>query len=253
MDDVAQWVPSGIAYMAIGDEFARRLACDPVAGRAVAANAICERLHNAQLRAKAKSYWHHFTLIPGSPLNWPQRAFLHVYPDGVHEERGIGIMPEGFWPTSNTFSPVHWVTGNFNLGMAGNAHFEREGVAFNVEFELSGLPCAETVGSFVVPPAIPGSDQAAPTAREIQRPLNSRPPAVWWPAFAEELAIYMHEFGAPTGQGAEGQSAVIEKIQTRLTEARRPAPTRTQVQSVVTRVLRRMRGEVLDNPINEGE
>lgn len=68
-----------------------------------------------------------------------------------------------------------------------------------------------------------------------------RPPAQWWPEFAEELAVYIHDIGLPAGSGAQGQSKMIDDIFERLATSGRSEPSRTSVQPVISRVLKRLR------------
>lgn len=70
---------------------------------------------------------------------------------------------------------------------------------------------------------------------------GGRPSAKWWPDFAEELALYVHECGIPDGQGHEGQSEMMEAIFKRLVEAGKPEPGRATVQRVINAVMARIR------------
>lgn len=70
---------------------------------------------------------------------------------------------------------------------------------------------------------------------------GGRSPANWWPDFAEELAVYIHENGLPQGEGHDGQSAVIDAVFSRMVEKGKPEPGRGTVQPVVNAVLRRIR------------
>jgi|GEM_PF-1398735 len=70
---------------------------------------------------------------------------------------------------------------------------------------------------------------------------RGRKPAQWWPDFAEELAVYIHETGIPAGEGAEGQSAVIAEVFDRLAKRGCTEPNRTSVQPVVRNLLKRLR------------
>lgn len=72
-------------------------------------------------------------------------------------------------------------------------------------------------------------------------PKGGRPLAKWWPDFAEELAVYIHENGLPDGQGHDGQSDVIDAIFRKLSERGKPEPGRATVQPVVNAVLSRIR------------
>ena len=70
---------------------------------------------------------------------------------------------------------------------------------------------------------------------------GGRRPANWWPDFAEELAVYLHENGLPAGQGHEGQSTMIDAIFGRMAGQGKSEPGRGTVQPVVNAVLRRLR------------
>lgn len=48
-----RWAPAGVAYMVIGDELARQLACDPAEGRRHAADLLMARLRVGAITAKA--------------------------------------------------------------------------------------------------------------------------------------------------------------------------------------------------------
>ena len=70
---------------------------------------------------------------------------------------------------------------------------------------------------------------------------GGRPPAKWWPDFAEELAMFIHEEGIPGGSGHDGQSEILDKVCARLTAAGKPEPGRATVQPVINAVLARIR------------
>lgn len=85
------------------------------------------------------------------------------------------------------------------------------------------------------PPIASGNPPAVP------KPTRAgRPPATWWPAFAEELAVYIHENGLPEGEGAEGQGEVIEAVLQRLSDLG-VEPSRSAIQPVIREVLKRLR------------
>jgi len=81
--------------------------------------------------------------------------------------------------------------------------------------------------------------EAEPAETAISR--GGRSAAKWWPAFAEELAMFIHEEGIPDGVGHEGQSEILDKIFTRLNEANKMEPGRATVQPVINAVLARIR------------
>lgn len=70
---------------------------------------------------------------------------------------------------------------------------------------------------------------------------TGRPMATWWPDFAEELAVYLHDCGVPEGEDSAGQSAFINAICNRLAQRGKAEPSRSAVQPVVNRVLKRIR------------
>lgn len=76
---------------------------------------------------------------------------------------------------------------------------------------------------------------------DLKKGSRGRRAAQWWPDFAEELAIYVHEVGIPAGQGAEGQSEVIGEIFDRLAQRGSIEPNRTSVQPVISNLLKRLR------------
>jgi len=70
---------------------------------------------------------------------------------------------------------------------------------------------------------------------------GGRRAAKWWPDFAEELAVYLHDFGLPDGHGHDGQSEVVKAVFDRLAAAGKPEPGRSAVQPVINAVLERIR------------
>lgn len=83
-------------------------------------------------------------------------------------------------------------------------------------------------------------DNAASDPSEV-KPGRGRPAANWWPAFAEELALTIHEEGIPEGAGHVGQSELLDRVCTRLSVSGKPEPSRTTVQPVINAVLKRLR------------
>jgi len=74
-----------------------------------------------------------------------------------------------------------------------------------------------------------------------KRSTAGRPPATWWADFAEELAVYIHDAGPPSGTGATGQGTVVKAILDRLAKKRQDAPDRSSISPVVQNVLDRIR------------
>lgn len=151
-------------------------------------------------------------------------------------------LPVEFWAhffnaddDSRSFDPI---TGDFRFGYLDFEYSSRTGIAFDVWFDPRGLP------SCSVP--------TWPTANQLDKntsvdPLlasrggKGRPPANWWPAFAEELAVYINDYGFPAGVGQEGQSKIIDDLFARLSQRGIAEPGRTSVQPVVRAVLSRIR------------
>lgn len=95
--------------------------------------------------------------------------------------------------------------------------------------EIAGWPEPKGV-------ATPKASDSAATSND-----SGRRPANWWPDFAEELAVYIHEAGTPDGEGQAGQSAMIDDIFKRLNARGKDEPSRTTVQPVIRAVLSRLR------------
>lgn len=91
------------------------------------------------------------------------------------------------------------------------------------------------------PDATPPNEFKAGAA-PMSRSVGGRPPASWWPAFAEELAFYLHENGPPPGIGAQGSDQMIEAILTALSN-RDIEAGRTTIQPVIRSLLARLRAK----------
>lgn len=96
--------------------------------------------------------------------------------------------------------------------------------------------------SFLEEQDAPGiSDDSAATDASDTKRARGRSAAKWWPDFAEELALYIHDEGIPEGSGHDGQSAMLDAIFERMTAAGKAEPSRTTVQPVINAVLARIR------------
>jgi hypothetical protein len=83
---------------------------------------------------------------------------------------------------------------------------------------------------------------AGATPKKPVKSAGGRPTAGWWAAFAEELAVYIHEVGVPEGLGSEGQGEVINSVCDRMSERSvLETPNRRSVQPIVQAVLDRIR------------
>lgn len=81
----------------------------------------------------------------------------------------------------------------------------------------------------LLPP--PMEKQAMARAPQQAAAPVGRAPANWWPDFAREVVIEIHENGLP-----ETQSALIAKVQARFSNAGKPEPSRSQIQPVIREI-----------------
>ena len=227
MSDSEIWVPTGIAYMVVGDEYARRMAVNVQLGRSYALEQIITNILEEKLICKSESYTfdNSYTFDDES---WPDPDYFDLtkHPDAVLRASGNGILPRDFWIFQD-FAEEHWVSGD----LYGDYR-----KALGVSFAIEGLPCAETVRAYLAIEA---------AKLPIQPPRGGRPPASWWPDFAEELAVYIHANGLPEEPG--GVDRVIQAIQARMAKAGKVECTRTQVQGVISAVLARLRAGEADD------
>ena len=235
------WVPCDIAFAVTTAELAKRLHADPSSMKHEAAAKLQELLSGQRARARALLWsaigcdpelerlllWQADMLRQLNLLNDPNGG------EGVHLYGMQGEVPSSFWSRS-TFPPLQWAFGEFDSG-----EFDAgELMANGVEIEVGGLPYPEAV-RVAMPPA---AEEAPDISGAPDRPQGGgRKPAGWWPDFAEELALYIHANGSPPGQGAEGQSAVIDAVFAAMAAAGKQEPARSSVQPVVSAVLRRIR------------
>ena len=130
-------------------------------------------------------------------------------------------IPPVFWRHGWDFDGFDWDSGDCIID----------------DRKIFGLQlCEADIVSLVSDETAGGAEKASgrPTKR-------GRPPAHWWAAFAEELALYFHKRELPKGGDADGQSAVIEEVFERMQVNHNFEADRTQVQEVVSNVLRRIR------------
>lgn len=147
-----------------------------------------------------------------------------------------GSVPVQFWnrwircPESKR--EAEWVTGDFKYDNAKGVSDWRVnwGKAFDVRIDAAALLWIAD-----------GENGALDVEPGQVTKTRGRPPANWWPYFAEELAVYVHENGIPTGKGTEGQSELIDAIFRRMAESGKVEPTRSTVQLVINAVLKRLR------------
>lgn len=149
-------------------------------------------------------------------------SYLHYcqaeqYPLEVRD----GAVPAAFWrdwKAAHEFDrESDWFVGDFRYEH-GSDWTEEEcwGKAFGVKLDATAFPGLELARPMESGEAI--SNHAA----------KGRKPANWWPDFAEELAVYIHEHGMP-----KTQEALISGVQTALVEQGKAEPSRAQIQPVI--------------------
>ncbi len=156
--------------------------------------------------------------------------------DYYHREGMPAKVPREFWAhyhyagdNNRSFDPL---AGDFRFAYTDEQFSYRDGSAYAIFFDPKGLP------GFAVPswhgPIDSMPKKQAPAALPPQAG-KGRPPANWWPAFAEELAFHIHENGAP-----KTQEALIEAVFDALAKQGKPEPSRTQIQPVIRQLFERL-------------
>ncbi len=149
---------------------------------------------------------------------------------------GFIAVPTAFWAAlchwNESDQGDDWIAGDFELYFA-NGYEQHRGHVIGLEVREDQLPRD-------LDPAITSQvSSAQPIITEAK--AGGRSAAKWWPDFAEELALFIHEEGVPPGSGHDGQSEVLDKICKRLTAASKEEPGRATVQPVINAVLERIR------------
>lgn len=231
MDDAAsldRLVPAGDAFERLANEYDRRgdYASFEVC-RKVALDTLITRLKNRHLTA----WTTHCSIASDLPRNSATSS------GDFHQHSGApAIIPYQFWThfhwandNCRTFEPV---AGDFSFEYTDDDYSRREGSAFNVLFDPSGLP----------PAAVPWQGASAESnphrstiASATPQKSKGRPPASWWPGFAEELVVYVHNHGLPSTQ-----EALIAGVFEALAQQGKDEPSRTQVQPVVRQLFDRL-------------
>lgn len=112
------------------------------------------------------------------------------------------------------------VSGDVLFDYLDSDYSNRHGSACGVYFDPRGLP--------VVAPFTYVTSNAPLDAPTPMSTSKGRKPANWWPDFAEELAIDLHDNGWP-----ETQDALINRVFSSMAEQGKPEPSRTTVQPVI--------------------
>ena len=163
-----------------------------------------------------------------------------VGPNGAKDDQLI--MPE-FWQVDDSLAmDFDWQSGDFanSIRLRSVPGDGRPGSYGNVAIRAFGVMFSRNE-VMEIAPAKPGPAEREDKPALSNRAVGGRPPASWWPSFAEELACYIHENGVPEGKGSQGQGVVINAVFSRLTEAGKEEPSRTAVQPVVSAILKRIR------------
>jgi hypothetical protein len=228
-----RWVPAFAAFEALRKQYdAANYYADDESCWKAASEALFRRLQSGQLPARAASVYEEWDdAFENEPPSQPGRNADNMVP-----------VPASFWTGFAAAKPVHrewdWLAGDFEFkviaadGRSGWGNNGR-GVAIGLELDANHFPHLSW--------PLPGSERDTQAAQSVSQRGGGRPAANWWPDFAEELAVYIHESGIPDGHGHDGQSSLIDAVFARLVERGKQEPGRGTVQSVVNAVLRRIR------------
>lgn len=147
-----------------------------------------------------------------------------------------------WWAAGGQSLSSDWNSGFFETWINGNHDPDKvwlpRGIA-TIQIRASRVSFDRADVAKFAPPELDGDERQG--KKVIPERPGGRRPAAWWPAFAEELACYIHEFGVPEGRGGEGQGQVIDAVFARMSEAGKVEGSRTSVQPVVQAVLNRIR------------
>jgi len=225
---VPRWLPAFAAFEALRNQYEASGFYDfeDACGRA-ASDTLLRRLKAGQLPSRAASYYEEW--------DWPFDE--EVQPPPSPDADGMIPVPQAFWASLAASTPVNreadWLAGDFEfkvIAASGRTGWGQngEGVALGLEIDINYFPLWD-------------GDKDIQTTQSPSQRSGGRPAANWWPDFAEELAVYIHENGIPAGHGHEGQTVLMDAVFARMAEQGKPEPGRGTVQAVVNAVLRRVR------------
>ena len=165
-------------------------------------------------------------------LDWEEGCWIDDWQrDDEMSCSEFGVIPAEFWQRFRencslaAFDPVAC-----DVTFAVDSAEERwSGSAWEILVTPDGLP-----GQIVLEES-KDARSGEPAGKRGRRPAN------WWPDFAAELALYIHEMGIPAGHGTDGQSEVIDAVFGRMSAQGKSEGSRAQVQSAVNEVLVRIR------------
>ena len=226
-DDLAPnrvWIPIYRAFDGLRQQYdSAQIYYDDEACWRATNDALLRRLRSGQLSSRSAHYEFHGDVAEPDPRELPKSDFDGKTP-----------IPKFWWSSFQQCEhykrEVDWIAGDFEFEITDKPFENCSGSAYGVEVNQSQI--AQFVPTFLTPPESSSPGTAS---------RKGRAPANWWPEFAVELAIYIHEEGVPDGSGHDGQSAVIDRILERLTAAGKSEPGRATVQPVINAVLQRIR------------
>lgn len=150
----------------------------------------------------------------GSPAKVPSEFWFHYHYAGEQ---------------SRTYDSV---AGDFRFQYLDEQFSSRDGAAYAVYFDQKGLPPISAPSWHPSIATMPAKRMIEPAQAHSGK---GRSPANWWPDFAEELAVYLHDNGPP-----ETQEAMIAGVQLAMVAKGKPEPSRTQIQPVIRAIFARI-------------
>lgn len=225
------WVPAFAAFEAFRKQYeASNYYTDEEVCWKAASEALLRRLQSGQLPSRAASLTE----------EWDNSFDMEPVPPPHRDADGMIRVSKSFWVSFNASHLVRrewdWLAGDFEFKFDGNRKgwgHNGSGAALGLEVDANQLPHFSW--------QLPGDGKETVSDSSPTQRGGGRPAANWWPDFAEELTVYIHENGIPEGQGHDGQSALIDAVFARMVEQGKPEPGRGTVQAVVNAVLRRIR------------
>jgi hypothetical protein len=162
------------------------------------------------------------------------------YGPSEHDEDHVTV-PEWFWEhcSQGSAAILNWDTGSFAGRGLVNGELHKVRIK-GVEFDVSGIIDLEFMLKREPEPVV---DDEPKGADQVAKPsvAGGRPRSEKWIDWVAELAAYIHFNGIPTGEGVEGQDALIAAIDQKLIDAGREGLSRSTVQPIVRAVLGRLR------------
>lgn len=140
-------------------------------------------------------------------------------------------------PLSFNGSELNWRAGScrLNFRFYGQLSFIKVS-ARDFQGLVGQTVMAAAVERLEIKQGLPSADDRKLPISEVETSSkktfeSGRRPANWWPDFARELAIEIHDNGLP-----ENQSILITRVQARFSHAGKPEPSRSQIQPVIREI-----------------